>query len=525
MRVLTDLGHPATPCADVGELCARFDDDTLMMIIAEEAFARGAGSLAQCVETQPPWSDIPILLLSVGGPQRGGDARWHLFERLGNVVMLDRPLHIRALQSAVGSALRARARQHQVRALLEELAENSRDLERRVKERTRQLQEEMAERQAVEAALARAQRLEAVGKLTGGIAHDFNNLLQVVMSGLSMLERHSDKPARRATILDAMRQASERGAKLTQQLLAFSRRQGLTPRVIDVAAHVLDMQELLSGSVRADLRLEFRLAPDLWAVEVDSTQLEVALLNLVINARDATDSGGEIVVSAEKVTISEHEPIEGLAGEFVRLTVSDTGSGMDGETLRRAVEPFYTTKAPGTGTGLGLSQVYGFARQSGGGVQIDSEPGRGTSVSILLPRSYRPLQRRPAPATTPTYRHRGGRILVVEDEVRIAEFACSLLGELGYECEHVTTAEQALAIDLDHFDAVLSDVVMPGTIDGITLAQRLRERWPKLAIMLTTGFVDEPERVTQSGFPVLRKPYDFDQLSAALANLFGGKEA
>jgi CheY-like chemotaxis protein len=248
--------------------------------------------------------------------------------------------------------------------------------------------------------------------------------------------------------------------------------------------------------------------------------LEVAILNLVINARDATEGGGEITISADNVTFAPDKPLEGLVGEFVRITVADTGAGMDEETLRRAVEPFFTTKPLGRGTGLGLSQVYGFTRQSGGGVRLESSLGFGASVCIFLPRS-RETPAAPAPCPRRDADHAGGRILVVEDEDRVAELVCELLRDLNYECERAFNADQALRMDLSRYHVLFTDVFMPGKLDGLALAQEVRRRHPALPILLTTGFAGAPERIAGAGFPVLAKPYNFDQLSDALKALLG----
>jgi signal transduction histidine kinase/CheY-like chemotaxis protein len=514
-RVLAHMGVKSLAFADLEQLCAALGPETPLLLLAEEGLAGGAGKLEACLDEQAPWSDLPIILLAAGSGRTGGLQRWRLFERLGNVTILDRPLHAGTLQSAARAALRGRRRQYQAREHLEEISEAREGLEQKVADRTRQLEAEIAERRQMEAALLRAQRLEAVGQLTGGVAHDFNNLLQVVIGGISMLQRHADKPERRQRALDAMSQATDRGARLTQQLLAFSRRQPLAAEVADVATRIVDMQELLRGSLRLDIDFELELPSELWTVEVDVTQLEVALLNLIVNARDATLPGGKVAVGAGNASLTSKGPLPELAGDFVRITVQDTGSGMDEATLARAFEPFFTTKAVGRGTGLGLSQVYGFARQSGGGVHIESRPGQGTSVSLFLPRSARLLQARHLNGGSQV-EHRGGRLLLVEDEQQIADLSCAMLEELGYRCEHVASGDAALELDIGGYDVVLSDVVMPGRTDGVALAEELRRRRPELPILLTTGFAGAPERVVSSGLPVLKKPYAFEELSAAL---------
>ena len=517
-RVLADTGLAFTPAASLQDLCTGLSNETLLLVIAEEGLGSGTGPLLERLAAQPSWSDLPIIILGAGGPRRGSDGRWKLFEELGNVTVMDRPLHVGALQSAARAALRARDRQYETRGHLRELEAAQLGLEERVAERTRQLELEISERQTIQAALLRSQRLEAIGQLTGGVAHDFNNLLQVVIGGVSMLERHHANPERRVRILDGMRQAGERGAKLTQQMLAFARRQPLAPEPLDVAVGIGAMEELLQGSLRGDLRLTLNFPTDLWPVETDLTQLEVAILNLVVNARDATSGEGRVTIGAENVA-DPHSPEGTLDGDFVRISVADTGSGMDEDTIQHAFEPFFTTKPVGRGTGLGLSQVYGFARQSGGGVHIETEVGRGTTVSIVLPRAHRALLPKTA-ETAQQPEHAGGLVLVVEDEDQVASMACEMLRELGYECERAVDAAAALRLDLSRFAGVFSDVLMPGRLDGIGMAEELRRRRPELPILLTTGFAGAPDRISNTDFPVLMKPYTRDELSRAASLVF-----
>lgn len=517
-RVVADMDLERRTVADIDNLCRGLDDGVLMLVVTEEGLGTAAGQLVLHLDRQPVWSDLPIVILSAGRGRRGGADRWRLFERLGNVTILDRPVHIGALQSAIRSGLRDRERQYVIRGNLEALQDARDGLEQTVADRTEALEAEVTERQKAEAALSHTQRLEAIGQLTGGVAHDFNNLLQVIMGGLASLERHADNPIRRSTVLDAMRQAGERGAKLTQQLLAFARRQPLSAEALDIAARIAGMRELLRGSLRADLAFRVEVAANLWWVEADPIQLEVAMLNMLVNARDATPAGGEIALLVENMTAgAADEAISGVQ-EFVRITVADTGSGMDEATLNRAFEPFFTTKPLGLGTGLGLSQVYGFVRQSGGRAEIVSQSGRGTSVSLLLPRTQKP----PPPelmGPTDQIGHRGGLMLVVEDEPQVAAFTCAMLEDLGYECIYVANADAALQLDLHRFVGVFSDVVMPGSMDGVSLAKELRRRQPELPILLTTGFAGSPERVAKAGFPLLKKPYGLSELSAAVGTL------
>lgn len=520
--MLAGIGLPSSPLSDVDSLLTKLSGETLLLILAEEGLASGQQLLADHLQSQPAWSDLPILLLSAGGLRSGGAGRWRFFEQLGNLTILDRPLHVGTLQTAVRAALRDRRRQYQIRAQLEELQGGQDLLAQKVEERTRDLEYEVAERRQVEVALSRAQRLEAIGQLTGGVAHDFNNLLQVVTGGITLLQKHGADAERRNTVLEAMEHATQRGAKLTQQLLAFARRQSLAVEPVDVARLIDEMQILLRGSLRSDTALDIRVGPDLWPVNADPTQLEVAILNLVVNARDAMSRGGQIIISASNTTASADSPGDGLAGAYVRISVSDNGPGMSDEIAQRAFEPFFSTKPIGSGTGLGLSQVYGFSQQSGGVAQIDSSLGQGTTVSILLPRGQDAPEPAPQMSREPAS-HRGGRVLIVEDEDQVAQMAAELLEDLGYLCERAVDAEQALSLDLSAFSAVFSDVVMPGPLDGIELAQRLRRDHPDLPVLLATGFAGSPDRLALAGVPVLKKPYTLADLNEAFDRLLSAK--
>lgn len=376
-----------------------------------------------------------------------------------------------------------------------------------------ELRVQIEEREKAEEALRQSQKMEAIGQLTGGVAHDFNNLLMVASSGLDLMDRTKD-PERRQMLKDSIRQAVDRGASLTRQLLAFSRRTALKPAVVDLAAQVQEMSVLLDRSLREDVQIELDFAADLWPVEIDPHQFELALLNVAVNARDAMPNGGRIVISGENVPAMSDG---GLQGDFVRLSVSDTGTGMDAEMIGRVFEPFFTTKERGQGTGLGLSQVYGFTRASGGDVRIDSTPGEGTTISLFLPRTSKALAVRNAGDAECTPARGEGRILVVEDDEGVASVVCEMLKELGYEPVHAASAAAALRVlEEQRFDLVFSDMVMPGEMDGIELAREVRQRRPELPVVLTTGFSEAAAAANQDGLRLLVKPYRIEQLAAEL---------
>ncbi|WP_207459271.1 PAS domain S-box protein [Azospirillum sp. SYSU D00513] len=370
--------------------------------------------------------------------------------------------------------------------------------------------EEVQERERAQAALLQAQKTEALGQLTGGVAHDFNNLLQAMSGCLQMIGRRVQDP-RVGPLLDAGRQAVERGAKLVQQLMAFARREALRPEPVNVRDRVLGMTDLLSQALRASVRLEVDFAPGLWPVEVDPTQFELALINLAVNARDAMPGGGTLTVRASNATLAGDGP-GGLSGEFLRLSVSDTGAGMPAEVRARAFDPFFTTKEVGKGTGLGLSQVYGFARQSGGTALIDSEEGRGTTVHILLPRTAAaPAAGDPRPAQPGAGTRVGGRVLVVEDDPIVAMTVGTALEDAGFTVLRAATADEALPLlETGAVDLLFSDVVMPGSMSGVDLAREAQSRFPGLPVILATGYSEEIARAT--GIQVLAKPYRIDHL-------------
>lgn len=380
------------------------------------------------------------------------------------------------------------------------------------------LQQQIEQRERAEEALLQSRKLEAIGQLVGGVAHDFNNLLTVVLSGLRLMERNAD-PERRATTVEAMRQAVERGAGLTRQLLAFARRQTLKLESIDVAARLKGMRELLERSLRADILVDISTPAGLWAAKTDPTQFELAVLNLAVNARDAMPKGGVLTIVASNVTEN--------GGDFVQLAVRDTGLGIPPDALSRVFEPYFTTKQAGQGTGLGLSQVYGIATQSGGSVRVQSVVNEGTSVTLLLPRSDEaPIQAPTArPALAAPARATGKSILVVEDDDAVAGVVSEMLRQMGCKPFRVPNAQAALgAVDHDcAFDLVFSDIIMPGTMNGVELAQEIHRRYPKTPIVLTTGYSGAAD--VDARFPIIRKPYQIEELEQVVLSAIGPDKA
>ncbi|MBV9556879.1 MAG: MASE1 domain-containing protein [Pseudolabrys sp.] len=364
--------------------------------------------------------------------------------------------------------------------------------------------------------LAQAQKMEALGQLTGGIAHDFNNLLMIMGGHAQLLQRRLTE-AKDLQAIDAIRAAAGRGEKLTRQLLAFSRRQTLTPVVVDLRARIGAVREMLSASLRGNIELALDVQDDIWSVEADLGELELALVNVAVNARDAMPEGGKITVSARNVVLKAGSAAGPLEGDFVALAVIDTGTGMSPDVMKRVFEPFYTTKPVGKGTGLGLSQVHGFTQQSGGAVTVDSTEGEGTVVTMYLPRSTAVLSDEPAKSASSDPR-KLGTILMVEDSREVAEVTSTLLEQLGYRVVRAENAAEALrhlsqGID---FDLLFSDIVMPGQLNGFALAKECAERYPGIPILLTSGYNDAAQ-AAEHDFPILRKPYDMAALEEAVA--------
>jgi signal transduction histidine kinase/ActR/RegA family two-component response regulator len=398
-----------------------------------------------------------------------------------------------------------------------DLTRANRELKRRaadLSEANEELQVQMAEREKAEAALRQSQKMEAIGRLTGGVAHDFNNLLMVASSGLELMDRTED-PARRQMLKEGVLSAVKRGADLTRQLLAFARKNPLKPEVIDPGARIEGLRLLVERSLTAGVVLELELEPDLWPVEIDAGQLDVALLNIAVNARDAMPDGGRLTIRAENL---ENVRDAGLAGDYVRISATDTGSGIPKELIASVIEPFFTTKGVGKGTGLGLSQVYGFCRSSGGDIRIESEMGVGTTVRLYVPRSSKPLAAKAVPPPPRAPSRRAGRVLLVEDDSEVAAVVAGMFQSLGWDAQRVADGPSALA-KLDSgqpFDLMFSDMVMPGGVGGLDLAQEAAKRRPGLKIILTTGFSEAAAAAAEQGMRVLPKPYDLAALTAEL---------
>lgn len=529
--ILRRIGLAAELCTSLTDLIEKIEGGAAAVFVAEEGlFGKDISALTGWIDQQPPWSDLPFVVLT-SQQTHPAVAAWRqwLAQSLRNVSFLERPVQVITLTSTMQAALRARARQYEVRNLLEARERAAQELEALVAARTAELEaanaelrRQMAERMRAEEALRQAQKIEAIGRLTGGVAHDFNNLLMVISGGLDMLDR-KDNPARRQMLMNGMRQAAQRGAGLTRQLLAFSRRQALQPEPVDVARRISGMRELLDRSLRGDVHVELEFPDDLWVVEVDPGELELVVLNLAVNARDAMPQGGTILIRGENISSLQDGELE---GDFVRLSVIDTGLGMSSEVKARVFEPFFTTKEIGKGSGLGLAQAHGFARQSGGAIHINSELGRGTSIMLLLPRSAKlpPVEQHHlinlnTSLASATAR---GCVLLVEDDNEVAALVAEMLDQLGYEVTQAASAAAALGALADGrpIDFVFSDIMMPGGMDGIELAREIRARRRNLPVLLTSGYAEAAkQRAEAEGIRVLPKPYRLDELAAAIESM------
>jgi signal transduction histidine kinase len=512
-------------CRDADALTSALDTGAGAALIAEEALAgTHASRLFAWLARQPAWSDFPFILLAASRVGHRSARGLEVLERLGNVVVLERPLNSETLRRAVASSLRARARQYESRRHLAErieaqaaLVQLNDSLESRIAERTQELASannrlmmEIHERAKVQAVLVQSQKMEALGQLTGGIAHDFNNLLNVIMVNAELIARVSSDERIRG-MAATVKRATERGAKLTGQLLTFSRNSNLDLKAVDVVALLHGMRDIITVSLGSSIRYANEFDGDEMWTQADANQLELAILNLAINARDAMPSGGQLKIRVRE-RVAPDQTLED--GRYVVVEVVDTGSGVPADVVSRVFDPFFTTKPIGKGTGLGLSQVYGIARQAGGTARLFSEEGAGTTVEIWLP-----LRERVAAQTTAASDAEANvvgekRVLVVEDDGEVRAMLVESLRMLGYTVTEAADGQAGLKrLQDDKPDLLMVDFAMPGMngIDVIAAARKLREDLP---VILATGYAD----VDISGLAVkrctiLRKPFQLDDLA------------
>jgi PAS domain S-box-containing protein len=653
-QVLGRDGTACHCCNNLSDLTRSLDEVAGGIIITEEALA-GADveQLLRWCENQPPWSDIPIIVLASKQTGKRPLGSSNVLQRLGNVVLLERPINAETLVSAARATLRARRRQYQTRKLLNdkeraatELRILNETLEQRVEERARELdgareslalaqdfagmgsweldlvtdtsrrsaqydqifgyseqqatwgqthflshvvEEDQAsvreafaraaeggaldlecrirrldgairwivargraaefapdgrplrmagvimdttDRRQTEEALRQAQKMEAIGQLTGGVAHDFNNLLTVIVGGLDMMIRRPDNTERVVRLANAAMTAARRGEQLTQQLLAFSRRQMLRPETVDPNRLLMDFEPLARRAVGESIMLDFDLAPEVTPIKIDPAQFEAAVLNLIVNARDAMPDGGTVTVRSRNFhQTADATPENGglKPGDYVEIAVVDRGDGIEAGTLARVFEPFFTTKDVGKGSGLGLAQVYGFARSAGGSAAIQSEVGSGTVVRLYIPVSDGVVAEDPraSPDVAPLEPAASGEtLLIVEDDEQVLGMAVESLQELRYQVIVSRNGKEALERlrGSGRIDIMFSDVVMPGGISGLQLAAEARRIRPELKILLTSGYTGGPgkSQIIDVDLPVLDKPYGRDELAQKLRAVLDG---
>ncbi|MBF6039126.1 response regulator [Pseudomonas sp. P154a] len=530
LMMLNEAGFEGIVTRDLVALCGELVKGAGLLLISSEALIGcDLDPLRLLIDQQPAWSDLPIVLLTHhGGPEQNPASR--LGPQLGNVTFLERPFHPVTLISLVTTALRGRRRQYEARDRLIDLSQSELRLQNTLETLEQQVEERTAQLRHNEEALRQSQKMEAVGQLTGGIAHDFNNMLTGIIGSLELLRR---RLARGRTedldgLIDLGVTSANRAAGLTHRLLAFSRRQSLDSKPVEMNTLVVSMGELLQRSINESIHLDMQLSDDLWVAEADPNQLESALLNLVLNARDAMPEGGTLVVntSNQKLDsgfVAAHGNL--LPGDYVVLRVTDTGCGMPESTISRAFDPFFTTKPIGQGTGLGLSMIYGFSKQSNGHVTIHSEVGHGTSVSVFLPRysggdqaeeNLMDIQQAP-------YAQDGETVLIVEDDPAVRVLVSAVLSELGYAFVEAGDADSAVPIldSAQRIDLLISDVGLPG-MNGRQLAEIGRQYRPDLKVLFITGYAEHAAvrgGFLDPGMQMITKPFTFDLLTAKVREM------
>jgi signal transduction histidine kinase/ActR/RegA family two-component response regulator len=524
LAMLNEANIAGTACSDANGLVDGLEAGAGFALVTEEALMRvDLHRLSDWINAQPEWSDLPFIVLTQRGGLERNPAAGRLLELLGNVTFLERPFHPTTLISVARSALRARRRQYEARARLVSLQQSEESfrqvnetLEARVDERTREHELAMAQ-------LHEAQKLETLGQLTGGVAHDFNNLLTPVIGNLDLLRRRFPDDPRAQRLIDGGLQAASRAATLVQRLLAFARRQDLQPRPVAIPALLEGMSDMLARSLGPTIDVHFAFPPDLPAARVDPNQLELALLNLAINARDAMPDGGPLRIEASEV---DRPGVGALtAGHYIRIAVIDGGLGMDRDTLARAVEPFFSTKGQGKGTGLGLSMVHGLAAQLGGMLSLTSAPGQGTTAEILLPTTTEQpgetehdrvvLQEAVVRAT----------VLLVDDEELVRNGTADMLRDIGYEVLTAASGAEALLLLRSgaEINLLVTDYLMPG-MNGVDLVQAAGSVVPGLPALLITGYSNIASG-PGAALPRLAKPFRQVDLAARVAELLVQRDA
>ena len=533
--VLSGQGIESIVCASERDLLAALQEGAAAVILTEEALPQlmAEGGLQDWLNTQPPWSDFPFVVLATKREGRRAEKDFSSLHKLGNLVLLERPLNAETLASAAESAVRARRRQYAAREHLEELKRTRTELERlngeledRILKRTKELasandrlMKEINERERAQAALTQVQKMEAIGRLTGGIAHDFNNLLHVVNMNLELVSLYA-REEKVKPVVERAKSAARRGARLTNQLLSFARSQSLMPRLTRVNQLILGMKDLLEISVGSGIEVEFDLCEEDATVMLDASQLEMAVLNLAVNSRDAMPEGGKLKISTGTRFLDADRDLP--EGDYVLVSVTDSGSGIPANVLPKVFDPFFTTKPVGSGTGLGLSQVYGFARQSGGLARIRSEEGKGTTVEMLFPEADADAEEVSTVRQQAAIPALAGacHILVVEDDPDVRRVIVECLSLIGYKVTEAANGSEALAhLATIKPDLLVVDYAMPD-MTGAEVISEARKRFGELPVILATGYADMAAVERLAGRPrILRKPFDIAQLGDAVSSV------
>lgn len=540
--VLRKGGLNAESCGTLAELLSQLNEGAGSVFIAEEAlFNADLAGLEDWVKKQPPWSDLPFVILT-SHLDHPTIRKWRqqLASKLQNIAMLERPIQPITMTSAVLTALRARRRQYEVKSLIKGRETAARELESLVNSRTAQLREaneklkkQISERESLEASLRQSQKMEAVGQLTGGLAHDFNNMLMGIGGSLELIKVRLSEG--RSQDLDRYISAAEaavrRASVLTHRLLAFSRRQTLEPKATNINQLVIGMEELIRRTIGPSIQLQVVSAPGLWTTIVDPNQLENALLNLCLNARDAMPNGGRLTIETRNEYLNDVEARQHdlPPGEYASLCVSDTGVGMPSDIASHVFEPFFTTKPLGEGTGLGLSMIYGFARQSGGQIAIRSEVGKGTSMSLYLPASSDTPERPNANEQTHVLPAVGAGevILVIDDEATIRMLVTDVLIDAGYSVLEAWDGPSGLRLleSQPRVDLLITDVGLPGGMNGRQVADAARALRPDMKILFITGYANASELrggKLGNGMQVVPKPFEIGLLAQKVRDMIAG---
>ncbi len=524
--MLGDLGERLIKAASAREAWLRLLDTEIDVVLIGGCTPEVGGfELARMIRAHPGVRQIPIIFVSAIQLPELASLRGYDAGPLDGVPAPVSPDVLRAKVKLFAELFRkTRALERLNTDLAAQVRERTAELEasdKALQSLASELEARIEERERALVQLFEAQKTDTIGQLTGGVAHDFNNLLMAILSSLRLLRKRMASDSRAQGLLDNAIQGAERGAALTQRLLSFARRQELRPQVVDLGQLIGGIEDLLRRALGPGITILNEIPDGLAPVNVDPDQLELALFNLAVNARDAMPSGGTLIISGGRRGLATEHGAPRLApGAYVLISVTDTGAGMDEATLRRATEPFFTTKGVGKGAGLGLSMVDGLAAQSGGALQLNSRAGHGATVTLWLPEAIATAAaapEHPAAAQPPIEALPGRTILLVDDDPLVCTGTAAMLEDLGHAVVEASSAGQALAI-MDsgrRVDVIITDYAMPG-MSGLELARRLMQTFPHLPVILASGYADFADGEAQAAFSRLTKPFAQEDLEAAL---------